>query len=251
MIEINIPNRSKPYVMAHRGNKVLFPENTIIAFEQAIKEGADIIETDLHLTKDEIIVCIHDATVDRTTNGTGAIADMTLAELKALSANCDRPEFKDQTIPTLEEFLAIIPQDIMIALELKIDRFLEDEVNLKLIEILKKFNLIERTMVIGFSEPRLMAVKKLEPRIFTGFITMSKEKPQTNADFMGTAYPVLLFRPWYVWQAKKVVPFFCPLDPDPVKRLWYYRLLKADCVLADNPGEVINKIKTMKPWSQN
>ncbi len=248
--EFNILHKPKPYVMAHRGNNVLFPENTLLAFQQAIDEGADIIETDLHLTKDNVIVCIHDATVDRTTNGTGAVAELTLAEIKSLSASYDRPEHLEQTVPTLEEFLTIIPQDTLIALELKTDRFLEEAVNRQLISILEKFQIVERTMVIGFSEPRLLAVKALEPRILTGFITMSKAEPQTKADFMGAAYPVLFMKPWYIYRAKKIVPFFCPLDPDPIKRLWYYRLMKADCVLADNPGEVIQKIKTMKPWSQ-
>lgn len=248
--EFNIPLKPKPYVMAHRGNNVLFPENTLVAFQQAIDEGADIVETDLHLTKDNVFVCIHDTTVDRTTNGTGAVAELTLAELKALSASYGRPEHQDQTIPTLEEFLAIIPDETLIALELKTDRFLEEEVNQQLITILEKYNIVDRTMVIGFSEARLLAVKALEPRILTGFITMSKEEPKTNADFMGAAYPVLFLKPWYIFKAKRIVPFFCPLDPDPIKRLWYYRLMKADCVLADNPGEVIQKIKTMKPWSQ-
>lgn len=250
---LNIPQKSKPFVMAHRGNKVLCPENTIVSFKKAIEEGADIIETDLHLTQDEVFVCIHDATVDRTTNGTGAVAEMPLERLKALSANCGREEFANQTIPTLEEFLAIIPQesDVLIALELKTDRFLEEDVNRRLIALLEKFKMIERTMVIGFSEPRLLAVKALEPRILTGFITMSFKKPHTNADFMGTIFPVLFLKPWYVRQAKKIVPFFCPLDPNPIHRLWYYRWLDVDCVLADNPGEVIQKLKTIKPWPQN
>jgi glycerophosphoryl diester phosphodiesterase len=59
--------------MAHRGNRVLCPENTLAAFRQALADGADILETDLHLTADKEFVCIHDATVDRTTNGSGAV----------------------------------------------------------------------------------------------------------------------------------------------------------------------------------
>ena len=208
--EFNIPLKPKPYVMAHRGNNVLYPENTLIAFKQAIKEGADIIETDLHLTKDDQFVCIHDATVDRITNGTGAIADMTLAELKSLSASYGRAEHQDQTIPTLEEFLAIIPQESLIALELKTDRFLEEEVNKRLVALLEKYHIVDRTMVIGFSEARLLAVKAVDSRILTGFITMSKEEPKTNADFMGTAYPVLFLKPWYIYRAKRLSHFSVP-----------------------------------------
>lgn len=75
MDKLSLPDRSKPYVMAHRGNRVLCPENTLASFQQAFKEGADILETDLHLSADDVFMCIHDATVDRTTNGSGAVAE--------------------------------------------------------------------------------------------------------------------------------------------------------------------------------
>ena len=76
-----IPGKPKPYLLAHRGNRVRCPENTLAAFHQALADGADALETDLHLTADGVFVCIHDATVDRTTNGTGDVAAMTSAEL--------------------------------------------------------------------------------------------------------------------------------------------------------------------------
>ena len=65
-VQLSLPGKTKPYVMAHRGNKVKFPENTISAFRQAVNDGADIIETDLHMTSDGHFVCIHDDKVDRT-----------------------------------------------------------------------------------------------------------------------------------------------------------------------------------------
>ena len=70
--------RPKPLLMAHRGNRVLFPENTIAAFRQAINDRADILETDLHLSSDDEFICIHDASVDRTTNGVGEVNDLSL-----------------------------------------------------------------------------------------------------------------------------------------------------------------------------
>ena len=66
---LDIAGKPKPYVMAHRGNRVACPENTLAAFQRALDEGADILETDLHVTADDVFVCIHDATLDRTTNG--------------------------------------------------------------------------------------------------------------------------------------------------------------------------------------
>ena len=67
--------------MAHRGNRVACPENTLAAFRRALDDGADIIETDLHVTADGEFVCIHDATVDRTTDGRGPVAGMTLGHV--------------------------------------------------------------------------------------------------------------------------------------------------------------------------
>ena len=75
--------KPKPLLMAHRGNRVLFPENTIAAFKQAFTDGADILETDLHLSSDDEFICIHDATVDRTTNGIGEVKDLSLKDLKS------------------------------------------------------------------------------------------------------------------------------------------------------------------------
>ena len=66
-----LAHKVKPYVMAHRGNRVACPENTLASFRRALADGADLLETDLHLSSDGRLVCIHDATVDRTTNGKG------------------------------------------------------------------------------------------------------------------------------------------------------------------------------------
>ena len=72
------------WVASHRGDWIYAPENSMPALEHAIYFGSNMIETDVHLTKDGKIIMMHDATVDRTTNGTGAIADLTLAEIKKL-----------------------------------------------------------------------------------------------------------------------------------------------------------------------
>jgi len=85
--------------MAHRGNQVRFPENTLAAFWQAVDDGADILETDLHLSRDNDFVCIHDASVDRTLNGSGNVKDKSLRELKRLRAFGNDSTVTDETIP--------------------------------------------------------------------------------------------------------------------------------------------------------
>ncbi|MFD2387177.1 glycerophosphodiester phosphodiesterase family protein [Enterococcus rivorum] len=71
-------------IIAHRGSKGTHPENTLAAFKEAIRVGADGIELDIHLTKDKQLVVIHDETVDRTTDGVGEINQLTLKEIKSL-----------------------------------------------------------------------------------------------------------------------------------------------------------------------
>ena len=93
-------------VIAHRGASRFAPENTIAAFEKAIARGADLIEIDIRETKDGHLVVMHDVTVDRTTNGSGAVAGLTLAEIKQLDAGSSFSfEFKGEKIPTLDEAL--------------------------------------------------------------------------------------------------------------------------------------------------
>ena len=91
-----------PWIIAHRGASGHAPENTLAAFERAVALGAQFIETDLHLTRDARFVAIHDKTLERTTNGKGAVRDFTLAELRELDAGMGFPrKFMGQGIPTL------------------------------------------------------------------------------------------------------------------------------------------------------
>lgn len=98
-----------PIVVGHRGNVHHAPENTLPAFEKAIELGATLIEIDIRETRDGVLVVIHDETVDRTTNGSGRVDEMTLAELKALDAGSwFDPDFAGERIPTLEETLRFL-----------------------------------------------------------------------------------------------------------------------------------------------
>ncbi len=231
-----LSGRPKPYLMAHRGNRVACPENTLAAFRRALTDGADILETDLHLTADGVFVCIHDGTVDRTTDGHGAVAEKTLAELKALSASCGRPEFQAERIPALSEVAAILPSDVALALELKTDRFLEDGVCRQLAIELDQCGIRDRSVVLSFSLARVQAVHAIAPGIPIGWITLSRLWPLAGVQLLGPFWPLLVASPLYVWLAHRRGQVVCPLDPTPDSRLWLYRLLRCDAVLSDNPA---------------
>jgi glycerophosphoryl diester phosphodiesterase len=105
---------------AHRGAMSTHPENTLPAFEEAIRLGAHMIEFDVQLTKDRALVLMHDLAVDRTTNGRGKVSELTLAEIKALDAGGRmNPRFVGTCVPTFEETLAMMPRNVWLNCHLK------------------------------------------------------------------------------------------------------------------------------------
>lgn len=105
-----------PTILGHRGAGGVAPENTLASFERALADGADILESDVHVTRDGVPVLIHDPDLDRTTDGSGPVRDRTLAELRHLDAAC---RFEDDgtplrgrgiTVPSLEEAFDAFPQ---------------------------------------------------------------------------------------------------------------------------------------------
>lgn len=139
-------------VIAHRGNSAYYPENTLPAFTSAVELGVDALEFDLCLTRDGVAVVHHDATLDRTTNGTGPLAARTLAELKTLDAGArftrdGSHPYKGQgiTIPTFEEVLEAFP-DTPFIIELKVL-----EVAAETRRLVEKHDATDRVIVDAFS----------------------------------------------------------------------------------------------------
>jgi glycerophosphoryl diester phosphodiesterase len=235
-VQLSLPGKTKPYVMAHRGNQVKFPENTISAFRQAVDDGADIIETDLHMTSDGHFVCIHDDKVDRTTDGRGLIAEMTLNELRTHNAANLQPDLKPERVPTLEEFANLIPQDVGLALELKSDIFLGADIAVRLARQLDHLGVSQRSIILSFSFERLKAVRTASPNLAQGWITLKKPWPRMGVELLGPLWILLYINPFYVRRAHRFGQLVCPLDPTPEARLGIYLRLGVDAVLSDNPS---------------
>ncbi|WP_040206127.1 glycerophosphodiester phosphodiesterase [Neobacillus jeddahensis] len=151
----------RPLVIAHQGGELLAPSNTMASFTNAANMGVDVIETDLHITKDGYLVAIHDPSVDRTTNGHGKIADMTLEEIQKLDAGY---QFKDLhgnysyrgkgvTIPTVEEIFQKFG-DMRIEMEIKDDNPPEryKEMSAKLWVLIKKYKMEDKLLVASFDQ---------------------------------------------------------------------------------------------------
>jgi glycerophosphoryl diester phosphodiesterase len=117
---LTVQAQAMPLVIAHRGDSAHAPENTLPAFEGAIQAGADWIELDVHLTKDDQVVVIHDETVDRTTNGKGRVEDLTLAQLQELDAGSwFGSNFAGARLPTLDQVLDLAKGRSRVLIELK------------------------------------------------------------------------------------------------------------------------------------
>ncbi len=110
---ISGPRKDRPIVIGHRGAAARSPENTLASFSKAMSLGADMVELDVHLSKDRELVVIHDDAVDRTTNGSGLVADLPLSQLKALNAG------GGERIPTLPEVMELLGGRCGINIELK------------------------------------------------------------------------------------------------------------------------------------
>ncbi len=105
---------------AHRGASFTHPENTLSAFQEAIRLGAHMIEFDVQMSRDSVLVIIHDKNVAHTTNGAGLVSELTLIQLKALDAGSWKDgNFRDEKIPTLMETLAIMPKNIWLNIHIR------------------------------------------------------------------------------------------------------------------------------------
>ena len=156
------------------------------AFRKAVALGATFIETDLQLSRDARFVAIHDATLNRTTNGQGAVHDMTLAELRKLDAGSwFGSEFAGERIPTLEEILEFSKKnDVVFYLELKPAGSWGGEH--ALIGALRESGEIPRAVVISFDASIVLSLRKIEPTLMTGLLYDGQvEKPIQKAVEIG------------------------------------------------------------------
>lgn len=161
---------TRPYVIAHRGFSGRYPENTRIAFQHAIEVGADWIELDVVTSADDVLVVHHDSTVDRCTNGSGLVHQMTVEQLKSLDAGgWFDPKFAGETMITLGEVLDLVtPTPLRLAIEIKgHDREQFSRTASNVVGLLKERDWLRRAVVTSFDPECLLEIKRLEPTLTT------------------------------------------------------------------------------------
>jgi glycerophosphoryl diester phosphodiesterase len=154
-------------LVAHRGASAYEPENTIRAIRRAIEFDADMVEVDVQSTRDGHLVIIHDADVERTTNGKGNVKDLTLIEIKKLDAG------KGENIPTLQEVLEVARNRIGVMIEVK-----SVGIEKPLLELIRSEEMSEQVIITSFMTDVVRNIRKLDSKVSTGQI-FSRKIPNT------------------------------------------------------------------------
>lgn len=234
--------RTRPLIVAHRGTPDVEPENSLPSFQLALAQGADVLETDLHFTRDDEIVLFHDHTVDRMTDGQGALRNYTLAELKRLQLRTPEGQLKGVPILSLVELIEATNAQTPLLLELKDPRFAQPEDAARLINVLERYDMVQRCAIVSFHADYVAGVEAVQPAIPTGNITMWNVLPTGKAELLGPVWPLIYLNPLYVWWAHRLDKIVCPLDPTPETRVPYYLRLGVDALLTNNPAATLDAI---------
>lgn len=171
--QIQLPEQG---LCAHRGAMGTHPENTLVAFREAVQAGAHMIEFDVQLTKDNEMVVIHDATVDRTTDGKGNVSELTLAEIQKMDAGSWKsPDFAGEHIPTLDETLSIMPYNVWLNVHIKGEK----DIAVRIAKKLAKENRLHQAFLACGTKSAEMARKEV-PEI----LICNMDRKESNWDYV-------------------------------------------------------------------
>lgn len=160
-------------IFAHRGFSSKYPENTMLAFQKAVEIGVDGIELDVHLTKDNEIVIIHDEDIKRTCNGEGLVKDMTLAQLKKFDASATfKGVYGKNEIPTLREYFELVRStDVITNIELKTGVYEYPTIEQRVIDLVREYGLENKIIFSSFNHFTVKRCEEIAPEIKRGFLT--------------------------------------------------------------------------------
>jgi glycerophosphoryl diester phosphodiesterase len=165
--------RAAPRVGAHRGGALLWPENSLLAYRNALALGVDALETDVHLSADGEVIVIHDPTLDRTTTGRGAVARVRLADLASLRLTGLDGSPTDEPVPTLAQLLdAIAPTRADLLLEIKVgaDQQRYPGIEEKVLELVRSRGLASRVWLMAFEPETVRRLRDLDPAACTALL---------------------------------------------------------------------------------
>lgn len=233
----------RPILFAHRGASAHAPENTLAAFELALRQGADAIELDAKLSKDKQVVVIHDQTVNRTTEGSGPVKFLTLAELRTLDAGSSFDiAFKGEIIPTLDEVFKAVGQLTFINIELTNYDSVMDELPEKVAGLVRRHKISRRVLFSSFNPLALIRIHKLIPEAPIGLLASPGLRGMLARSWLGNIIPHQLLHPNYKDVTRKLIErqhrqgrlltAYTVNQPDDLQQLF---LMGIDGVFTDDP----------------
>ena len=158
-------------IFGHRGASGHAPENTLEAFRLAMDMGAEGFELDVHMSKDGELVVIHDESVDRTTDGTGLVRELTLEQLKGLDASNGMARYRGARIPTLKEVYGLIRETSHIVnVEIKTDEWFYPRIEEKCLALAREMGVEERIVYSSFNHHTLKKLRQLKPDVKLGML---------------------------------------------------------------------------------
>lgn len=266
------PPLPHPQVVAHRGASSVAPEHTLEAYELAIAGGADAVECDVRLTRDGVLVCVHDRRVDRTSSGRGVVSTLELADLAQLDfaagrrrrldptllAEDEEPDLDRHGVLTLERLLEVVTtcgRPVQIAIETKHPTRYAGLVELRLAEVLRRHGL-ERPQPDGWAAVRVMSfassslrrIHVLAPEVAT--VLLMRRVPVRHRDgslpprvtIAGPSLTALRLQPQFVKRAQALghrVHVWTVNEPDDVE---FVLGLGVDAIITDRPGQVLRQL---------
>jgi glycerophosphoryl diester phosphodiesterase len=165
-----------PLIIAHRGDSAHRPENTLSSFASALEVGAEVVEFDVQLTRDGQVVVLHDALLDRTTDGRGTVTGMTLQEVRAVSAGYPTrfgDRYRGERIPTLAEALGFLRDRCKAMIEIKSDSVTDDAeggIEVLTVEEIRRAGMERDTVLIAFERRALLRCRTVAPEIMRGHL---------------------------------------------------------------------------------
>lgn len=251
----NAADPPQPLIVAHRGLLLHAPENTLANFRACLELRLGF-EFDVERTKDGQLVCIHDDTVDRTTNGTGKVSELTLAEIKELDAGgWFNPKFAGEKVPTVEEVLKLVAEyrqhDLLIAVDLKAENVGQDVVRLA-----DKQKVLHRLLFIGrtITEPKLRdQIRNASDKAHTATVANNADEfvlalAAPDADWVYFRFLPTEEQVEAVHQAKKRSFIAGPTVAGNVPENWQHAAnARMDAILTDYPLELRAAIRGIQP----
>ncbi|RBY96276.1 glycerophosphodiester phosphodiesterase [Blastococcus sp. TF02-8] len=269
---------SSPEVVAHRGATAGAPEHTLAAYRHAVDIGADAVECDVRMTRDGVLVCVHDRRVHRTSNGRGVVSTLRLAELEQFQfgprrgrlawkddeilAVSDEPDVENGLVLTLErllEYVTATPGTVRLAIETKHPTRHARRVEQELVRCLRRFGLLDGDepaswggrpafRVMSFSQLAVRRVRSMAPGVQTVQLIGKRLRPvrsellSGSMSAVGPGLALLRDAPEYVAEAHaagKEVHVWTANEPDDID---FLRDLGVDAMITDRPDEVLRRL---------